>query len=53
MITVNNRYNLGDKVFVITRDKNKKWFVLEAPDKMILINIQLFGHLNPPPTTQI
>lgn len=24
MIEINNRFDLGDKVFVITRDKNKR-----------------------------
>lgn len=50
---INNSFDLGDKVFVITRDKNKKWFVPKASYKIILINIQMFGHLNPPPMTQI
>lgn len=50
---INNNFDLGDKVFVITRDKNKMWFVPKASYKIILINIQVFGHLNPPPKTQI
>lgn len=53
MITVNNIHNLGDKVFVITRNKNKRWFVPKASYKIISINIQVFGHLNPPQITQI
>lgn len=50
---INNNFDLGDKVFVITRDKNKRWFVPKASYRIILINIQVFGHLNPPPITQI
>lgn len=50
MITINNRFDLGDKVFVITRDKNKKWFVPKSSYKIILICIQLFRHSS---TTQI
>ncbi len=53
MITINSRFDLGDKVFVITRGKNKKWFVPKTPYKIILINVQLFGHLNPPLATLI
>lgn len=38
---INNIHNLGDKVFVITRDKNKRWFVPKASYKIILISIQV------------
>lgn len=50
---INNIFDLGDKVYVITRNKNKRWFVPKASYKIILINVQVFGHLNPPPMTQI
>lgn len=44
---INNSFNLGDKVFVITREKNKRWFVPKASYKIILIDIQVFGLLPP------
>lgn len=53
MITVNNRFNLGDKVYVITRHKHGKWFVPSDTFTIDLIKILTFGHLAPKQATQI
>lgn len=53
MLTVNNVFDLGDRVFVITRSKSGKWFVPSSPHKIILIDIKKFGHMASVPTTQI
>lgn len=53
MINVNNRYDLGDKVYVVTRHKHGEWFVPSNTFTIDLIKILTFGHLAPKPAVQI
>lgn len=53
MINVDNRYDLGDKVYIITRYKKGEWFVPNSIFTIDLIKVLTFGHLAPKPAIQI
>lgn len=50
---IENQFNLGEKVYVVTRQKGRNWFVPESTFTIILIEISTFGHLSSKPKVQI
>lgn len=53
MLNIDNKFNLGDKVYVVTKYRLGYWFVPNSTFTINLIKIITFGHLAPKPAVQI
>ena len=53
MMNIDNKFNLGDQVYVVTKYRLGYWFVPASTFIIDLIKILTFGHLAPKPAVQI